>query len=67
MYKTKTVNVKKEEAFEEREITVLSSHMRQSVREEVHDKIQALSVLKKRRKRSELPRLQGLSYFEGEV
>ncbi|MDR2193019.1 MAG: hypothetical protein LBP19_00885 [Treponema sp.] len=45
-YKTKTVKVKKREAFEEREITVLSSHMRQSLIEEIQDNIKALSVLK---------------------
>jgi hypothetical protein len=49
-YKTKTVNVKKQETFEEREITVLSSHMHLSVIEETHNNIKALSVLKKRGK-----------------
>ncbi|MDR2150632.1 MAG: hypothetical protein LBO67_07450 [Spirochaetaceae bacterium] len=51
--------VKKQEAFEEREITVFSSHMRQSVREEVHDNIKTLSTLKKQGKR--LGRLKFLS------
>ncbi|MDR2193154.1 MAG: hypothetical protein LBP19_01585 [Treponema sp.] len=51
IYKTKTVKVKKQEAFEDCEIKVLSSQMRQSVREEVHGNIKALSVLKKHGKK----------------
>ncbi|MDR2151039.1 MAG: hypothetical protein LBO67_09610 [Spirochaetaceae bacterium] len=51
IYKTKTVKVKKQEVFEEREIQVLSSQMRQSVREEIHGNIKVLSTLKKRGKR----------------
>jgi hypothetical protein len=58
-YKTKTVKVKKQEAFEDREITVLSSQMRHSVIEEVQDNIKASSGLKKQRKKIE--RLKFLS------
>jgi hypothetical protein len=51
IYKTKTVKVKKQETFEDREITVRSSQMRHSVIEEIQDTIKALSVLKKRVKK----------------
>ncbi|MDR2149767.1 MAG: hypothetical protein LBO67_02940 [Spirochaetaceae bacterium] len=55
-YKTKTVKVKKQEAFEDREIKVLSSQMHKSVIEEVQGNIKALSTLKKHEKRVRKPK-----------
>jgi transposase len=45
--KLKTVTIKKGEAFEEREIKVLSSQMRQSVMSELKENIKALAAVKK--------------------
>jgi hypothetical protein len=46
-YKTKTVKVKKQESFEEREITVLSSQMCHSVIEEIQNNIKSLVRIEK--------------------
>jgi hypothetical protein len=52
--KLKPSTLRNRRPFEEREIKVLSSQMRQSVIEEVHGNIKALSILKKQGKRVEL-------------